>query len=115
MKAQWVVRNNLQEVDFDTYAPVVSWLTVQIFMTLALLLGWTMMALDFDNAFIEAKLDDPVYTYLPQGFEAMNESSCNYRYILQLKKSVYGLCSTPKLWYGHLLQGLKKLGFKHSS
>ena len=71
-KARWVVRGDLQEVDFDTYAPVVAWSMVRIFMVLSLLLGWTMMALDFDNAFIQARLDDPVYTYLPRGFDALN-------------------------------------------
>ena len=114
-KARWVVRGDLQEVDFDTYAPVVAWSTVRIFMVISILLQWTMMALDFDNAFIQAQLDDPVYTYLPRGFEAMNPFPSGACCILRLKKSVYGLAIAPKLWYQHLLSGLKKLGFKHSS
>jgi hypothetical protein len=34
---------------------------------------------------------------------------------LRLKKSLYGISVAPKLWYEHLLQGLKELGFQHSS
>ena len=89
-KARWVVRGDLQEVDFDTYAPVVSWSTVLIFMVLSRFLGWTMMALDFDNVFIQARLDDPVYTYLPRGFDALNPPPTWSRCILRLKSPSIG-------------------------
>jgi hypothetical protein len=49
-KARWVLRGDLQDVDFDTYASVVAWSTVRIFMVLGLILRWTVKALDFDNA-----------------------------------------------------------------
>ena len=49
-------------------------------------------------------LDDPVYTCLPRGFEAMNEFSCNYRYILRLKKSVYHMNSVSHPNYSTKLQ-----------
>jgi hypothetical protein len=34
---------------------------------------------------------------------------------LCLKKSLYGISVATKLWYEHLLKGLKELGFKPSS
>jgi hypothetical protein len=38
MKASWwVLRGDLLDVDFETYAPVVAWPTVQIFLVLSLL------------------------------------------------------------------------------
>jgi hypothetical protein len=33
---------------------------------------------------------------------------------LRLKKSLCGIFVAPKLWYEHLLRGLKELGFQHS-
>ena len=114
-KARWVIRGDLQDVDFSVYAPVVNWSTVRIFMVLSLLLGWTMKALDFANAFIQATLEDTVYVHLPRGFRSMMETQSGKPACLRLRKSVYGLKIAPKLWYLHMAKGLKELGFKPSS
>jgi len=114
-KARWVIRGDLQEAVLDTYAPVVSWTTVRIFLVMALVLGWTMKALDFDNAFIQATMTDNVFAHLPRGYKSMVEAKTGRKMCLRLKKSLYGLAIAPKLWYEHLLKGLKELGFEHSS
>ena len=117
-KARWVLRGDLQEVNFeDTWAPVVNWTTVRIFLALSLLLGWVTKALDFTNAFLHAELpkSEVVYTFLPRGFRSMMETRNGPKACLRMKKSIYGLRVAPKLWYLHLLQGLEKLGFKKSS
>ena len=114
-KLRWVIRGDLQDVDFSIYAPVVNWSTVRIFMVLSLLLGWTMKALDFVNAFIQATLEDTVYVQLPRGFRSMMETWSGKPACLRLRKSVYGLKIAPKLWYQHMACGLKELGFKPSS
>jgi hypothetical protein len=41
-KARWVLRGDLQVADFDSYASVVAWSTVRIFMVLGLILRWTL-------------------------------------------------------------------------
>jgi hypothetical protein len=114
-KARWVLRGDLQDVDFDTYASVVAWSTVTIFMVLGLILRWTVKALDFDNAFVQAEIDHEVFAFLPRGYCSMIKTQIGDKACLKLKKSLYGLSVAPKLWYEHLLRGLKKLGFKHSS
>jgi len=114
-KARWVIRGDLQEVAFDTYAPVVSWTTVRIFLTLGLILGWVMKALDFDNAFIQATLKDEVFAHIPRGYKSMVEERSMGRACLKLRKSLYGLSIAPKLWYEHLKSALKEMGFVSSS
>ena len=49
---------------FDTYAPVVSWLTVRIVMVLALILHLESVQVDYTAAFIQAPIQD-VFVKLP--------------------------------------------------
>jgi hypothetical protein len=114
-KAQWVFCGDLQDVDFDTYASVVAWPTVHIFLILSLILQWFTKALDFDNAFVQAAIDHDVYTYLRRGHYSMLQTRFGDTASLRLKQLPYGISVAPKLWYEHLLRGLKELGFQHSS
>ena len=110
-KARYCVRGNLQEGSEETYAPVVSFSTVRLFLFLSLLLEWSTCTVDFNNAFVQADLDDPGWIHLPRGFH----SSGSRRKCLRLKKSLYGLRSAPKLWNQHIVSALLSVGFIQSS
>jgi Reverse transcriptase (RNA-dependent DNA polymerase) len=109
-KARFCVRGDLQEGVFETYAPVVSWSSVRIFLVVALTLGWDTLSIDFSNAFVQAKLDKPVWIYPPRGFGSKVSDCC-----LRLKKSLYGLTVAPRLWYQHLFSALIDEGFTQSA
>ena len=108
-KARYCVRGDMEEGDPETYAPVVAWSSVRLFLTLAVTLNWETCSIDFSSAFVQAKLDEPVWIHLPRGFRSKNDSTC-----LQLKKSLYGLSVAPRLWYEHVVAALLQLGFKQS-
>jgi hypothetical protein len=109
-KARYCVRGDLQPGDFETFAPVVSFSTVRLFLVLSLMFNWETCTVDFANAFVQAKLTDTVYMHLPRGFQSeLKGKSC-----LRLNKSIYGLSVAPRLWYKHLLESLKLEGFKPS-
>ena len=109
-KARYCVRGDLQQGDFDTFAPVVSFSTVRLFLVLSLMFKWQTCTVDFANAFVQAKLTDSVYMHLPRGFQSdIQGKSC-----LRLKKSIYGLSVAPRLWYKHLLAALEVEGFTSS-
>ena len=109
-KARFCVRGDLQETEADTFAPVVAWSTVRLFLVLCLYLKWETVSIDFDNAFVQAKLDDPVWIHLPRGYT----STIGHQTCLLLKKSLYGLSVAPKLWHAHLLSAILSIGFKQS-
>jgi hypothetical protein len=52
-KARFCCRGDLQEVDFETFAPVVSWTSVRFFLVLSVILGWVTCSIDFNSE------DDP--------------------------------------------------------
>ena len=109
-KARYCIRGDLQEGEFDTYAPVVQFSSVRLFLAWSVMFGWTTCCIDFSNAFIQATLSDPTFIHLPRGFEsAQPRKTC-----LRLKKSIYGLSVAPRLWFQHLWQSLKKTGLKQS-
>ena len=75
-KARFCVRGD-QQVDgvdvFETFAPVVAWITVRILLILSMILNLETQQVDYTNAFCQAPLDQTVFVELPAGFEAPNE------------------------------------------
>ena len=109
-KARYCIRGDLQEGEFETYAPVVQFSSVRLFLAWSLMLGWYTCSVDFSNAFIQADLKAPTFIHLPRGFRGSgSKKTC-----LRLKKSLYGLAVAPRLWYQHLCKALKDLGLKES-
>jgi hypothetical protein len=102
------VRGDLQENIRETFAPVVAWSTVRLFLVLLLTLCWKLCTITFSSAFVQAPLSDPVWIHLPRGVH----SEKGYNACLQLLKSLYGLSVAPRLWYQHLSEALHEEGFK---
>ena len=107
-KGRYCVRDDLQEGEFDTFAPVVAWSTIRLVLVFALTQGWKLICVDFSNAFVQAHLKEPVWIHLPRGYRSSKPGST----CLQLNKSLYGLSIAPRLWYEHLRDALLKDGFK---
>ena len=111
-KARFCVRGDLEEDDDeDNFAPVVAWSTVRVFLVLSYVLGWSTISIDFTNAFVQSILKTPVWIHLPRGFVSkLGPGTC-----LRLRRSLYGLRRSPKLFYETCIAGFKKLGFVPSS
>lgn len=111
-KGRYCVRGDLEEPDgTDTFSPVVSWSTVRLFLILSIMLEWKTVSIDFSNAFVQSKLDKPVWIHIPRGYRSsQGPGTC-----LRLRKSLYGLSVAPKLWCNLCINGFKKLGFVQST
>ena len=72
---------------WDTYAPVVQWLTVRIVLILSLLENLHSRSIDFILAFPQAKIKVDVYMRIPFGFQVPKDG----QYVLKLRKNLYGL------------------------
>ena len=110
-KARYTCRGDLQEGDLDKFAAVVAWSTIRMILVISLMLGWHTLAIDFSSAFVQAKLDTPVWIHLPRGFK----SSKTGKTCLRLKKSLYGLSIAPKKWMELLHGALIEMGYTQSS
>jgi hypothetical protein len=53
---------------WETYAPVASWSTIRLMLTLSSILGLQSRQVDYTQAFPQAELKDPVFLHIPQGW-----------------------------------------------
>ena len=97
---------------WETYAPVVNWLSVRTLLIISMLNDLETRSIDFTLAFPQAKLDVDVYMELPVGFD---NGGCSGRHVLKLNKSLYGLKQAAFNWFQLLKQGLEDRGYKHQS
>ena len=71
---------------FETWAPVVQWLTVQIVMILAIKMQLFSVQFNITVAFIHGRVTETIYVHQPQGFNRGKGDE-----VLCLKHTLYGL------------------------
>ena len=97
---------------WDTYAPVVTWQTVRLFLILSILLGWQSRQLDFVMAYPQAPAEMPLYMRLPQGYR--HNRITRKTYALKLLRNVYGQKQAGRVWNKYMDLGMREIGFKPS-
>jgi hypothetical protein len=98
---------------WETYAPVVNWISVRFLLIISQLAGLETQALDFVLAFPQADLDVPVFMKLPPGIDVGKDAQKD-AYVISLKSSLYGLKQSSANWYECLKKGLERRGFTES-
>ena len=111
LKARFCVRGDpqIEGVDFfETFAPVVSWITNRLLLILSIHLNLSTMQVDYTSAFLHATLNDEVYVEMPRGYKSPGK-------VLKLNRSLYGLRQSPRNFFLHLKSKLEGLDFVQSS
>ena len=93
---------------FETYAPVVQWLTVRLILVMTIIMGLENKQIDYTAAFVQAPIDTDVYIEMPRMFSTQGK-------VWKLRKSIYGLKQSPRNYFLHMKQKLEKLGFTQSN
>ena len=112
-KARLVALGNRQKqgIDFgEVFAPVIGHDTVRCLLSLAATLDLEVHHVDIKTAFLNGTLDEQVYMRQPPGFAAPGHEGLVWR----LKKSIYGLRQSPKMWNDTLHHYLIAQGFQRS-
>jgi hypothetical protein len=111
LKARYCARGFEQQqgVDyFETFAPVVMWLTVRLLLIMSILMDLETKQIDYTAAFVHAPIDCTVFVEMPLGFTVEG-------HVWKLKKSLYGLAQSPRNFFLHTRNQLvDKLGFTQS-
>jgi hypothetical protein len=123
LKSRFCCRGNKQikGVDFfDTFAPVVNWMTVHLMLILSLILGLSTKQVDYTAAFVQAPIDQNpdwdrltplererrgVFIEMPRGFKEPGK-------VLRFKRSLYGFKQSQHNFFAHLKEKLELIGFK---
>jgi hypothetical protein len=110
-------------VDYwNTYAPVVSWSSVRLLLTLSHIHHWQSTQIDFTQAFTQLPIKEDVYMGIPQGWHVVNGTLQQHAdpkhpdtsHYIKLEKSLYGIKQAAHTGFHHLEPGLRKLGFTAS-
>ena len=96
----------------ETYAPVVSWTTIRLFLILSVIFGWHSRQIDFVLAYPQADIKRPTYMEIPKGvkFDGIDRN----KHCLHVTKNVYGGRESGRTWFLFMKKGLEDLGFKQS-
>jgi Reverse transcriptase (RNA-dependent DNA polymerase) len=96
---------------WETYAPVIAWSTIRLFLVIALLNKWSTRQVDFVLAYPQADIEVPMYMEIPKGFKFKGS---RLTHCLLLKKNLYGQKQAGRVWNEYLHDGLIARGFVQS-
>jgi hypothetical protein len=92
---------------FETFAPVVQWMTVRVVLIMTILLNLENKQIDYTAAFLQAPIDHDVYVEMPKLFQVDGK-------VWKLQRAIYGLKDAPRAYFIHTKNKLDELGFRQS-
>jgi len=95
-------------VDYEeTFAPVAKITSLRAILAWAASMDKEIEQMDVVTAFLNPKLEEDIYMELPDGVEASSK-------IVKLRKGLYGLKQSGRVWYLELHNHLTRMGFDRS-
>ncbi|KAG3058279.1 hypothetical protein PI125_g25257 [Phytophthora idaei] len=110
-KARLVAKGFSQKygIDYDeTFAPVAKFTSIRTLLSLAAKYNLTVHQMDVKTAFLNGLLDEDIYMAQPDGYTDEEHPD----YVCQLKRSLYGLKQSPRMWNQIIGNFMLELGFK---
>lgn len=108
-KARLVARGYQQIEQIENlYSPVGKMQTLKILLSFCCTNGLCIEQMDVETAFLNGKLKSEIYVKEPIGYETGKDKVC------KLKKALYGLRESPRVWYETFDCCVNKLGFVKS-
>ena len=104
--------SQVQGLDYsEVFSPVVRYAGFRSLLAFANVNDLEVHQMDVTTAFLHGELDHEIYMEQPEGFV----DEANPTYVCKLKKSLYGLKQSARLWNSTLTQHLLSDGYKKSS
>jgi len=117
-KARLVAQGFTQRPGIDyneTYSPVMSGITFRYLISLAVQNHLSMQLMDVVTAYLYGSLDSDIYMKVPDGIQIPNPNANRNMYCVKLKKSLYGLKQSGRMWYNRLSEFLLKKGYTNNN
>ena len=93
-----------------TFAPVCRLQSIRMVLAIAAELDLECWQLDYNTAFLNAKVEEEVYVKMAPGYEEFNNDGIPM--VMRLLKSLYGLRQSPRCWFGTVDEDVVEIGFK---
>ena len=111
-KSRLVARGftQVENIDYhETFAPILRFESLRLLIAIAAYLGLLIHQMDVDNAYLNPELDKEIYMALPPGFPVTERTK---GMVLRLRKGLYGLKQSARVWNKCFTGEAKKMGFK---
>jgi hypothetical protein len=89
---------------FDTFAPVISYKTLRLLLTIAAVYDYEIKQIDVVTAFLNAPITEEVYMELPDGYGSDGN-------VVRLLRAIYGTKQAPHAWNETVNKQMKSCGF----
>jgi hypothetical protein len=112
-KARFVARGFSQKegIDYEEmFAHAARYTSIRTNIALAAKMKWKLHQMDMKTNFLNGVIEEEVCIEQPQGFEVEDRKTR----VWKLKKALYGLKKSPRVWHGRLDSFLMILGFTKS-
>jgi hypothetical protein len=112
-KARYCARGfrQLPGQDYDElFAPTIRADVIRTVLTKAAVDNDDIVQMDVSAAFLHADIDKTIYLLPPEGYRQTDEAG--RRLVWRLKKAIYGLKQSPKLWYETVHKKFKVFGLR---
>ena len=109
-KARLVAKGFLQKygIDFEeTFAPVAKFVSIRIILSLAAKYNLAVHQMDVITAFLNGAINEEIYMKQPEGFIDPRHPD----YVCKLKRALYGLKQSPRMWNQTIDEFMLKIGF----
>jgi hypothetical protein len=96
-------------IDFDeVFSPTAKWAALRTILAQAALEGAHIESVDISNAYLNGVLDEEIEVFMeqPEGFHQGDDD-----WVCRLRKGLYGLKQSGRLWYEKLGKTLEEMGF----
>jgi hypothetical protein len=108
-KARLVVKgySQVEGVDFgEIFSPVAKLTSIRVLMSLAATFDLEIEHMDVKTMFLHGDLEEEIYMKQPEGFVVKGKKYL----VCKLKRSLYGLKQSPRMWYQNFDTYILSLG-----
>lgn len=112
-KARLVAKgySQVEGIDFgEIFAPIAKMTSIIFLLSIVVAFDLEVEQMDVKTAFLHGDLEEEIYMKQPEGFAVKGKKEL----VCKLKKSLYGLKQSPRMWYQKLYTYLLGLGFSRS-
>jgi len=105
-------------IDYDeTYSPVVDATTLRFLIGMTVFENLHMHLMDVVTAYLYGSLDTDIYMRVPEGIKISESNNSQPRglFSIKLKRALYGLKQSGRMWYNRLSEYLMKEGYKNNT
>jgi len=107
----WLVEKGYSQVlgiDFsDIFSPFAKVTSIRLLLSIVSAFDFEVEQMDVKTTFLHADLEEEIYMKQPEGFAVKGKKEL----VSKLRKSLYGLKQSPRMWYLKFDTFIRGLGF----